>query len=702
MRCHCGFASICALSLPLLTHAASTGVNPLQTDNVRAHLISEVANVAPSKPFWVALHLDIREEWHIYWRNPGDSGAAPTIDWELPPGFSVTAIQWPVPSRIRVGPLVNYGYANEAYLLVQVTPPPSLPALGPVALRANATWLVCHEECIPESASLELSLGVSNTESTLDRRWWKVVRKARDALPRRLPWPASVEVSTDTLRLQFATESLQSERIQDLWFYPNRYGIIEHAGDQKRTFNPRRLILTLPRGELKGRPLTRLDGLLVLTVSTDDGSLVRAFEVDVPARAALLQTVGDGFSLSYALMLALLGGLALNLMPCVFPVLSMKALNFVQLAQKVPSDVRRHGLAFLLGVLVSFTLLAGILLAMRFGGARIGWGFQLQSPQFVLLLAWLTFALGLMLSGVWSFGERLMGLGQPLTVGSGYAASFFTGALAVIVATPCTAPFMGTAVGFALSQSWPVAMAIFLVLGLGLSAPWVLLSFWPALLRFLPRPGPWMDRFKQLLAFPLYATAAWLVWVLAQQSANRGIASALAGMVIIAFVAWLHQSTRNSRHFWPKLGPLGIIVAAVALTGFARGVAPDQGNANESQSGVTASFGERFSKQRLEALRAAGDPVFVNFTAAWCITCLVNEKVVLGSERVRQALHRRGVTYLTGDWTTRDPEITEVLERFGRSGVPLYLLYPNGTGKAPEILPQILTENLVLRRLEQF
>jgi thiol:disulfide interchange protein DsbD len=391
-----------------------------------------------------------------------------------------------------------------------------------------------------------------------------------------------------------------------------------------------------------------------------------------------------------AAILALAGGLILNLMPCVFPVLSIKVLALADQAGGSAASLRRHGVAYTGGVLTAFAALGVLLLLLRAAGTELGWGFQLQSPITVALLAYLLLAVGLSLSGVFHLGSSLQGVGLGLTRRSGLAGSFFTGVLAAVVATPCTAPFMGTAVGFALTQPAPVAMTVILVLGLGLALPFLALTLAPQLIGRLPRPGPWMETLRQLLAFPVYATVAWLVWVLGQQVGPTGLFTALVGLVLVGLAAWSFNVAQTAGG-WSRRAAAGTLAASLAGLGVAlASVAGDRGAA----PAATAVGYERFTQARLDELVAARRPVFVNMTAAWCITCLVNESAALSNTAVQAAFAAKGIVYLKGDWTSRNPEITRVLERHGRSGVPLYLLYPDGG--QPVVLPQILTPATVL------
>jgi thiol:disulfide interchange protein len=387
-------------------------------------------------------------------------------------------------------------------------------------------------------------------------------------------------------------------------------------------------------------------------------------------------------------LLALLGGIALNLMPCVFPVLFLKAFNIVQRSAESPKQVRLGAIAFTAGVLVSFAVVAGLLLLLRGVGQQIGWGFQLQSPGFVLLLAYLMFAVGLSLSGVFVFGASFMGMGQKFTTHAGYWGEFFTGVFATVVATPCTAPFMATAVGVALTQPAVIAIAIFQLLGLGLALPYVILSLLPAVQQRLPKPGAWMETCSQLLAFPMYATTAWLVWVLTLQTGSSGLAVASTGLILIAFAAWLHQKTRLVAQQGQRLGT----IAAIALVSLALTLTQLPSPTAVPQTTPTSGLPwQPYSPTTLATLRQSGKPVFVNFTAAWCITCQVNEQVAFNQPETIAAFQLKGVTPLKADWTNRNATITQALESFGRSGVPLYVLYPTSSTADPIILPQLLS-----------
>jgi thiol:disulfide interchange protein DsbD len=397
-------------------------------------------------------------------------------------------------------------------------------------------------------------------------------------------------------------------------------------------------------------------------------------------------------SLPWILLMALLGGLILNLMPCVFPVLSLKV--FAMAGQRERDDeAHLHSWIYAAGVVVSFVVVAGVMLLLRAGGEAVGWGFQLQEPLFISLLVYLFFILGLSFSGVVHIGGSLMGIGQSLVAGNPVKSSFFTGVLAVVVASPCSVPFMGVALGYAVAQSAPMALLVFAVLGFGMALPFVLLAYWPQMLHSLPAPGPWMQRLQQFLAFPLYATGVWLLWVLGQQGGQMAMVVVLGGLILLAMAGWLWRDA--SVRVWEKGLAVLVLLTALIVPHF---LVIQACNA-QSPTKMSTGDAEPYTAARLVELRAGGKPVLINMTAAWCLTCLVNEKVALSRESVQQRLHEKNITYLKGDWTNRDPEITRFLQQFGRNGVPLYLYFPAGRGSEVVVLPQVLTEKTVLDAL---
>jgi thiol:disulfide interchange protein/DsbC/DsbD-like thiol-disulfide interchange protein len=681
------------------------------TDNVKAHLVSEVGAIAPGQSFWVALEFNIRDGWHTYWRNPGDSGQATKLVWQLPPGFTAGDIVWTTPHRFEIPPLVNYGYAKHAVHLINITAPKDLRPGTPVVLAAKASWLVCSDVCIPEDAQLQLTLPV-NQAGAVDQADAALFTAARSELPSAQLAATTARVQNGQLVIALGKEwGTTLPQIKSLAFFPYDDGGIEYAAPQTLTRNKDGVELAMKLGyqppqagivrgvllatELSGNDTVTVPMEIAANFSGADGSQSKAGPRFAPATGAAEKTSA---SLPVLLLFAILGGLILNLMPCVFPVLSIKAIGLVEQAKKHPAAVRAKGMVFAAGVISSMLCLAAVLLALRAGGEQIGWGFQLQSPLFVTLLVYLLLAVGLNLSGVFEVGGGLAGVGDGLTQGDSYRASFFTGVLTTLVATPCTAPFMAFAVGAALTQPPIIALCIFAALGLGLALPYLLLSFAPWMRRALPKPGAWMDTLKQVFAFPIYASAAWLLWVLAQQTSSIGLGAALAGAILIAFAAWAYQKSKStsSRGRVAALATamLAVLLAIVLPVRFA-----DVAAAASSVSAggpPAADAWQPYDAAAVAKLNAAGRPLLVNFTASWCLTCLVNERNAFADSAVQAVFRDKGVTLMKGDWTNRDPAITQALAAFGRAGVPLYVVYNSKPGSSePVILPQLLTASVV-------
>jgi thiol:disulfide interchange protein/DsbC/DsbD-like thiol-disulfide interchange protein len=686
--------------------------NTAATDNVKARLVSEVAAVGPGQAFWVALEFDIRDGWHTYWRNPGDSGEPTKLAWQLPPGFSAGDIVWTTPHRFEIAPLVNYGYAKHAVHLVKITAPQDLKAGSSVSLAAKASWLVCSDVCIPEDANLQLTLPVSAQSGSVDPASAALFTTARSELPNAQPAPTSARIQGDKLIISLGRDwGATLSQITALAFYPYDEGGIEYAAPQTltRTKNAVELAMKVgyqpPKaGAIRGvLVVTTLNGTQTDTVPIEiaaDFSGAGTADVKAgPRFAPLAQSNREPeHSLPTLLLFAVLGGLILNLMPCVFPVLSIKALHVMEQAKNHPAAVRAKGLVFAAGVIASMLCLAGVLLMLRAGGEQLGWGFQLQSPLFVTLLVYLLLAVGLNLSGVFEVGGGLAGVGDNLTQGDSYSSSFFTGVLATLVATPCSAPFMAPAVGAALTQAPFNALCIFTALGVGISLPFVLLSFAPGMRRVLPKPGAWMDTLKQVFAFPVYATAAWLLWVVAQETSPFGLGAALAGSILVALAAWSFQKSRSTagggRITVIATAAISMVLAIFLPVRFGDVAAAAPGDAAQARPGVDEW--QPYSAARVAELSAAGRPLLVNFTASWCLTCLVNERNAFSDAAVQKVFRDKQVTLMKGDWTNRDPAITKALAAFGRAGVPLYLVYNGKPGATePMVLPQLLTAGVV-------
>lgn len=701
-------AGICTTRVASADRAGSSA--RAATEQVTAELVASVGAVQPGAEIYLGVNQKIIPHWHTYWINPGDSGNATTIEWTLPEGAAASEIIWPAPSRFSMGPITNYAYENDVTLLTKIKIPAEMKPGEQFTAQALVDWLVCEEECIPQQVALALTLPVVAAGASVgagDPR----IDDALARLPVASPWEiraAQTAIDPETnqgeLTLHIPLSEAQLAQVKDIWFYPYDWGRIQQSSDQSRKAVNGGVELRIKTGEAPLKVGDSLTGVLVITEQSGDQStqkIARGFEVNSVLQIAGNHSNSGSVGFFTALLLALIGGVILNLMPCVFPVLSIKALSLVSHSNQSAAQIRSHGFIYTLGVLASFAFLAVFLILLKAGGAQIGWGFQFQSPAFVLAVAYLMFAVGLSLSGVFFIGGSVAGVGSSLTEKPGYSGSFFTGVLATIVATPCTAPFMAAALGYALVQPAAKLLAIFLSLGLGLALPYLLLTCWPRLQRLLPRPGMWMERAKQVLAFPMYAAAIWLVWVLVQQAGVNSIVIALGGMLLIALAAWLYDTTLLSSTRVRKAGT----ASALALVIFVIGVSylsvnsstANAVNTTANNTGKTAEQNwEPYSEARLNELLIEGKPVFLNFTASWCISCLVNERVALSDSKVKETFKQQGIAYLKGDWTNRDLAITQFLQKFNRSGVPLYVFYPAGKSDQATELPQILTPDIVI------
>ncbi|MCO6415898.1 thioredoxin family protein [Siccirubricoccus sp. KC 17139] len=676
--CRLLLALLLLLAAPLARAAESEAVT---SPRATVTLLAAPAAVAPGEEFRLALRLRLAPGWHSYWRNAGDAGAPPEVTLNL----AATPIEWPAPRRIPFGPLVNFGYEGEVLLPFRATTPAGLQPGETLALEAEASWLVCEQVCIPEEGRFRLELPVAATGRP-DPALAPLFTAAEAAAPRSSPWPARAAIAGTSGSLTLEGEGLAPGAIREAFFFPQESGVLENAAPQPLGLGAGRLTLGLTA--MAGAAPARLEGVVVLT---DAAGVRAAYQVSAPV-GGVPEAAPPGLPLARALLFALLGGLLLNLMPCVFPVLAMKAMALARLSGAARAEVRAHAASYTAGVLATFLALAALLILLRQAGIAAGWGFQFTAPAFVALLAWLMLAVGLNLSGVYALGGAVSA-GGALAARGGHLGSFATGALAVLVATPCTAPFMATAVGTALALPAPQTLAVFAALGLGLALPYALLGLFPGLARHLPRPGAWMERLRQGLAFPMYAAAAWLAWVLAQQAGPEGLGLLLAGAVLTGFAAWALGLAQRSVAAGRRAGRVLAVLAGLGALALLPGLAAAPPPAVAAEAGE-----EPWSAARVAALQAEGRPVLVNLTAAWCITCQVNERLVLRTAPVQAALSARNAAYLKGDWTNGDAAITALLREHGREGVPLYLVYPPGGG-VPELLPQVLTQGMVLRAL---
>lgn len=693
------------------TTDARTG--PQRTERIEAELVSLSRWVTPGGVTVVAVRQDIQPGWHTYWRNPGDSGGPTTLKWRLPQGVRAGPIVWPLPERQRLQGLVNYGYEGVVYLPVPIEVPADTRPGSTLSLTVKALFLVCSAEmCVPDELTLALDLPVREGAAPPTPVHGAAITRILEQAPRPAGIAARAALDNGVLTLTATGGPLAGQDPGPSYFFPYEAGTVDHAAAQTGSWGPNGLTLVLGAGNrvLAGGLTGAVSGVLatshgafeitatpgpILPGATGSGTL------DPMSDAAPEPRTQGGMALfAQAMAFALLGGLILNLMPCVFPILAMKAAALAASAHDARRS-RTDGLAFLAGVLMTFLILAGALLGLRAAGEAIGWGFQLQSPPVTAGLAVLMLAVALNLSGVFHVGAGLQGAGSgPLSRLPGGVGAFFTGALAVVVAAPCTAPFMAFALGAALLMPWPMALAVFLMLGLGLALPYVVVSLSPRLLAKLPRPGAWMERLKSLLAFPMYGTALWLAWVFSRQTGAEALGLLFATGLLAAAGLWLLGAGQAERALGRR-GTLTLVagVVTLVLAGGTLALAAMAPVESSRTYGETAGpDAAPWSVQAVENARAAGRPVLVNFTADWCVTCKINERTALSAPGVKRAIARANAVYLVGDWTRRDDAITAELLRHGRSGVPLYLLYRPGQAE-PEVLPQLLTEGVVVEAL---
>ncbi len=674
-----------------LQEVGDGGPGPVKSQHLTAELVSLAPTIAPGGTQQVGLVLTLEEKWHVYWLNAGDAGEPPKITWTLPPGITAGPMQFPIPTRLPNGPLMDFGYEDEAAFPVLVTAGKSLKP-GPVHLEAHIRWLVCREVCIPGKAHLGLTLNVDKAAPVAPpANPVGALGEAMSLLPQ--PFPPNATITITGGKSGFLLTLIDGQREPDAEFYPADQDQIVNATEQEITGRPDGIALTLPRSpDLTALPM-RLHGLLKLSEKvayTVDVPVVPGEVAPVSPAGAATPATSDVTTMT-AIGLAFVGGIILNLMPCVFPVLFLKGLALVQSSTEERSRLRAHGLVYTLGILVSFWVIVGALLIVRAGGSQAGWGFQLQSPTFIAILAAGLFFFALSLAGQFDLGLSLTSVGGELAQKQGYTGSFFTGVLATIVATPCTAPLMGAAIGFALAQPAGITFAVFTALGLGLATPYLALSFQPAWTRILPRPGAWMETLKQLTAVPLFATVIWLVWVygrLYSSTAASGqgtdhLALLLCCLLLLAIAGWALGK-------WPARS--GSTLAAVLLAAVGLAIPLYQ---PKDKSLAWAPY----TQAALDQARAQGHPVFIDFTAAWCLSCQVNERTVLKSAGVQHQFSARNVTLLRADWTSYDPAITAQLASINRSGVPTYVIYPTAKDAPADVLPELLTKDIVLSAL---
>ncbi|HMN69795.1 MAG TPA: protein-disulfide reductase DsbD family protein [Bdellovibrionales bacterium] len=643
----------------------------------QGQLIAETTALAPGSSGTIGLSIALADKWHTYWVNAGDSGAAPTFTFKNTPGLKVKQVHLPAPTRFETGPLISFGYAQEVLFLIEVEVSPSMTVGKDAEMTLDAEWLVCAEVCIPAIDTLKLAIPIRDLAEVKPAAHFARFQKTRSEVPEdKVPHP-KWRRDGDSVKLEIP--EWREREFMD--FFPFKGSGVTNAKPEAAVFGET-LTLKFAAGAVAPDSADRVGALMSRNLKTGQietwsfGDSGWSFSEPASAPAQ---------NIWWMLLSAFLGGLILNLMPCVFPILSMKLLSLLKISGAHPGEVRRQNLAYVAGVLVSFLIIAFVLFGLRSAGQLVGWGFQLQSPVFLTLLSWLFFALSLNLLGVFEVGFLNAGVGHKLTKSEGLWGAFFTGVLAVVVASPCTAPFMGAALGFGLTQSSFVLIAIFLCLGLGLSAPYLVFAVFPRAIRVLPKPGKWMNTVKQVMAFPMLLTTLWLLWVLSQVRGSDALMVVLAGGLIMAFSFWLA----------PRRAKTATALTAVALT---LGIVYVYRAEQQVNAQIGSEVWQAYSEAGLEKLK--GRRVFINMTADWCLTCKVNERLVFNDPEVMALLEAKQVVLVKGDWTKRNAEITRFLNRFERVGVPFYVLYspqhPQG-----QILPEVLTKSTFMDLIQR-
>jgi thiol:disulfide interchange protein DsbD len=649
--------------------------------HIQVSLLSEQSTLVPGTQLMLGVLFEPEQDWHTYWRNPGDSGEAPTIKWQTLAPLSFGEIQWPIPQAIPVAHLVNYGYEGQNLLMVAVDIPNEL-ALGQnIEIFADVSWLVCKEDCIPGWATLKIDLPVASDPVFSEHR--PLFSQARTQLPATQEMQGYFEVLD--ANMVFEVPELDGQEWQ---LFPFRSDLIQHAARQQVLASNNAVQFLVPRSPYFDGNATELNWL----ITNEDQAFYVSGKLSDKATATLSQNAsGHSQSLWILMLMAFAGGLILNVMPCVLPILSIKALAAQNMSQTLS-----HKLAYLFGVLFCFNLFAVFIIALQQGGQQIGWGFHMQEPVVVVLLAFLFTFIALILLDAISLSSRFAGMGNGLVSGETTLSHFSTGALAVIVASPCTAPFMAAALGVAFVSEPAVTLLLFNALALGFALPLTLLFTWSRAISLLPKPGPWMVTFKHFLAFPMFVTVAWLCWVFAGQMGVQAQFALMLALILFCMFAWLLGKANRITN--KALASVGLLASLVLPIGISIGVTPQ----DSMQSGVSASKGGisvPYNPQRLKSLRDENTVVVVNMTADWCISCKVNEQVALSSDDVIEALAQNDVTYMVGDWTNKNVEILNYLSQYERAGVPLYVVYAGN--KSKQVLPQILTTNTVINAINK-
>ncbi len=687
------------LVLAVVCPGAAQGQKFEGRDLVTAQLVAETGTVVPGEPFTAGLLLKMIPGWHTYWQFPGDAGIPTEIKWQLPDGWKAGPIQWPIPLKLdEPGNIQIYGYHDDVLLMVELTPPPKIDA-STVHLAATADWLVCEKICIPGSGEVQLDLPVGAQATAANQ---ELFTKFRDRLPRALPAEARSAVQwtreAKEFRLKITDKSLAQSGAVDFFPLPESSAVV--LGHPKRETAPDGSIVFSIPIESAGPGLESLDGLIV--AGDRAFSLGKAVAVRAKDSTAVAAPAPAPTGLAKLLLFGFLGGFILNLMPCVLPVISLKIFGFIQHARDSRARIFGNGLAFSLGIFAWFIGLAAVMIGLKGAGHEITWAFQFTNPYFVVGMSAVVLVFALNLFGVFEITLPASATSGLLgwSAREGYAGSFFQGVFATVLATPCTAPYLGTALGFAFAQSAGIILLMFFAIAAGMSAPYLLLSAQPAWLRFVPKPGPWMVRVKQFMGFLLLATLLFLLWVLGVARGPDATIWVAAFLLALSIACWMKGSFSTPVASGTQRGLVLVLMLVLVLgSGFyfiGQKFAETKSAASSQMDGDWIPF----SPERVQAELAQGRSVFIDFTAAWCITCKFNEASVLESAAVKSAFERHGIVKMKADWTNADPVITKTLKQFGRVGVPLYVLYPVTNPTQPVILPELLTQTLVINSFE--
>jgi len=721
-----GLALTAALPAGAINVLNATAV---QSEQVRAELLAHAPEgAAAGKPVWLGLQLQHAKDWHTYWQNPGDSGLPTQLEWQLPEGVTASDVVWPTPKKFPLGPLANFGYDGSVLLPVRITLPANWTGQA-LTVGLNASWLACRTECIPEEGQFRLTVQASAPTALHGLAFEEAAKRAPSTVANN-----STQASVEGQFYSISTGNLPVDwRGKRLTFFPETPNLIEPGAAWEQAWQGDRWTARLPLSSLRTEAPAALTAVIAHNEGLSHGEAASAgvrlsapvagnwpavtvpgTQSVSPALAAALESnatapptpPANALGLWAALLGALVGGVILNLMPCVFPVLAIKVLAFTQhgnaqdpvAAARVRRSHRASGLAYTAGVVLSFAALGGLLVALRAAGEQLGWGFQLQSPAVVASLAVLFTLMGLNLAGLFEFGSVLPSSVASLQAKHPTVDSFLTGVLATAVASPCTAPFMGASLGLAVGLPPPQALAVFGAIGLGMALPYLLASWVPAVANALPRPGAWMNTFKQFMAFPMFGTVVWLVWVLGQQTGMNGAAALLALLVMLALLVWAWGLSGRGRVWLSILGALGLaglLYSAGPLVLAEQEAPPPQASDAVPRPGTWGVWSPKLEAE----LRQTGRTVFVDYTAAWCVTCQYNKRATLSNPEVLADFAQRDVVLLRADWTRRDPAVTAALAAVGRNGVPTYVLHH--AGKPPTVLSEVLGVNDIRQALAQ-